>query len=73
MKILVRAKPGAKHAEVREIGIRSFAVAVREPAKEGKANQAIERAIAEHFNVAPSRVRIVSGQTSRGKILEIAD
>ncbi len=78
MKIFVRAKPGAKVPRVEEItGLfktgkdRQFVVAVKEPAKEGKANRAIERALSEYFNVPVSRIRIVSGQTSRDKVIEI--
>jgi len=78
MKISVRAKPGAKTPRVEEVtGLfknaaeRQFVVAVKEPAKEGKANRAIERALAEYFSVPPSQVRIVSGQTSRDKVVEI--
>ncbi len=78
MKIVVRAKPGAKVPRVEEItglfknaGERQFVVAVKEPAKEGKANRAIERALAEHFNVPLSAVRIVSGHISRDKVVEI--
>lgn len=80
MKILVKAKPGAKTASVKELtdlfekdGLRRFAVAVKEPAKEGKANRAIERALAEHFGVAPSRVRIVKGHTAKEKVVEVEE
>lgn len=69
-KIKVKARPGAKKASIRErAGV--LVVAVTERATEGKANRAIERALAAHFNVAPSRVRIVSGHTSRDKVVVI--
>ncbi len=79
MKLFVKARPGAKKAFVKEMtdlfagktGERRFIVAVNERATEGKANRAIERALAEHLGIAPSRVRIVAGQTSREKIVEI--
>ena len=78
MKIFVRAKPGVKKAYVKETtdlfgasGERRFVVAVNERAVEGAANRAIERALAAHFGVAPSRVRIVSGATAKDKIVEI--
>lgn len=79
MKILVKAKPGAKTPRVTETtdlfakdGQRRFTVAVREPATEGRANRAIERALAEHFGVPPSRVAIVKGHASREKVVEVA-
>jgi len=99
IKILVRAKPGAKREEVLEVKretareavsetpglftpspfrraaaaatMRRFTVSVKEPAVGGKANRAIERALAEHFDVAPSRVRIVAGHVARDKVVEV--
>jgi uncharacterized protein (TIGR00251 family) len=81
MKIFIKAKPGAKKAFIKEeeAGLfeknapRRFTVAVTEPAVEGKANRAIEEAIAEYFKIAPTRVRIVAGHTSRKKIIEIVE
>lgn len=48
-----------------------FVVAVKEPPVQGRANAAIVRALAEHFDVALSRVRIISGYTARQKVIEI--
>ncbi len=78
MKIFVKAKPGAQSARVTELtGLfnkdapRRFMVAVKEPASEGRANRAIVRALAEHFGVPPSRVRIVKGHAAREKVVEV--
>ena len=71
MKIFVKAKPGARKEFVEKIDETNFVVAVKEPAKEGRANWAIERALARHFKVSPSQVRIISGQKSRQKLVEI--
>jgi uncharacterized protein YggU (UPF0235/DUF167 family) len=78
MKIFVRAKPGVKKAYIKEMtnlfekkGERHFVVAVNERAVDGKANRAIERSLAEYFDVPASRVRIISGQTGREKIVEV--
>ena len=70
MKISVKAKPSAKGALVREVN-GGLHVAVKEPATEGRANRAIEKAIAKHFGVPPSRVRIIAGHTSRTKVVEV--
>jgi len=70
MKVAVTAKPGAKQPRVEETAPGAFLVAVRERAHEGEANRAIERALAEHWGVPPSRVRIVAGLRSRQKIAE---
>jgi len=78
MKISVRAKPGVKKTYVKEttdlferVGERHFVVAVAERAVDGRANRAIEKALAEYFDVPASRVRIVSGQTAREKTVEV--
>lgn len=71
MRISVRAKPNAKVERVEEVGLREFTVAVKEPPREGRANAAIVRALAEHFGVRVAQVRLVVGFTSRQKIFEI--
>lgn len=71
MRIFVKGKPGAKEERVERISENNFVVAVKEPAKEGRANWAIERALAKHFKVPVSQVRIISGQASRQKVFEI--
>ena len=79
MKIAVRAKPGVKKEYIEEVtGLfgnkdeRRFVVAVRERATEGRANRAIEKAIAEYFKVPSSRVTIIAGHTAKEKIVEVA-
>ena len=70
MKIKVKVKPRSKTAEVmREGG--SFIVKVQEPPREGKANYAVIKLLAEHFGVSQSQVRILSGLRSRNKVIEI--
>jgi uncharacterized protein (TIGR00251 family) len=71
MKIQVKVKPNSKTAEVSQESD-SFIVKVKEPPKEGKANQAVIKLLAEHFNVPQSRVRILSGFRSRNKVIEVA-
>jgi len=46
-------------------------VFVKAEAKEGKANEAVAKALAKHFGVAPSRVRLISGARSKTKLFEI--
>ncbi len=72
MKLSIHAKPSAKEEKIEKISENEYKISVKEPAREGRANWAIERAIARHLGVAISRVRIVSGQTSRQKIIEIS-
>ncbi|MBI4225239.1 MAG: DUF167 domain-containing protein [Candidatus Sungbacteria bacterium] len=71
MRIFVAAKPGAKEERVEKIDETHFTVAVKEPPVQGKANRAIIKALAAYFNVPAWRVSIVSGHTSRQKVIEI--
>ncbi len=74
MKILVFTKPGARHALIKKLedlvpGFdASFSVAVREPAEGGRANRAVEAALAKYFNVSASSIKIVAGRTVRRKV-----
>ena len=72
MKIQVKVKPGSKTEELSREGD-SFIVKVKEPPKEGRANQAVIKLLAEHFGVPQSQVRIISGFKSRNKIIEVAE
>jgi len=72
MKIQVKVKPGSKTEELSREGD-SFIVKVKEPPKEGRANQAVIKLLAEHFSVPQSHVRILSGFRSRNKVIEVAE
>jgi uncharacterized protein (TIGR00251 family) len=71
MKIFVKAKPSSKKETVEAIDESHFVVAVKAPPREGRANIAIAEALAAHFNVTFSRLRLVSGSSSKEKIFEI--
>ena len=71
MKIQVKVKPNSKTEDISREGD-SFIIKVKEPPKEGKANQAIIKLLAEHFGVPQSQVRILSGFRSKNKVIEVA-
>ena len=71
MKISVKAKTGAKVEKVQKIDESHFIVAVKTAPIEGRANIAIAKALALHFGIAPTRVRLISGKTSKMKVFEI--
>jgi uncharacterized protein len=72
MKIFVKAKPLSKEEKVEKIDEINFIVAVKEPPKKGKANKAIIKALASYFKVAPSRLSLVSGFSSKQKVFELS-
>ena len=51
----------------------SLLVYVREPAIDGKANQAVINLLAEHLSVPKSKIQMVAGRTSRLKRFEIIE
>ena len=70
-RLRVRLQPRARRDEV--VGERDGAVLIRvtAPPVDGKANEALCRLIAKKAGVAPSRVTLVRGHTSREKTLEV--
>lgn len=71
MKIRVKVMPNSKTEEV--IKERDgFLVRVKEPAKEGKANKAVVKLMADHFGVSQRQVAISRGFGSRNKIIDIS-
>ena len=71
MRINVKAKPEAREEKVEKVDDQNFVVSVKEPPVNGLATKAICHALAEFFGVHMTRVCIVSGYTSRNKIVEI--
>lgn len=71
MKIFVKVKPNANQQRLDKIDENNFLVWVKEKPREGKANQAVIRILAEHFGVAKSEVILLRGQGSREKVFEV--
>ena len=71
MRINVRAKPSAREEKVEKIDDLNYVVSVKEPPIKGKANEAIRNALAVYFKTGSSCVKIISGYSSRNKIVEI--
>jgi len=65
-------KPNSKFAGVEAVEDH-LVVRVKEPPKEGKANQAMIRAVARYYDVPPSDVRLVAGVAGRHKVVEVPD
>lgn len=71
MKISITAKLKAKQELVKKLDETHYEVFVKVAPIEGKANQAIIKAMAEYLNLPQSKIQIIHGLTSRQKILEI--
>lgn len=82
MKIIVKAKTKAKVTKVERVTqpslgldnkeeLVTYKVSVKEAPVDGRANEAIIKALAEYFDVAPSSISLVTGQTSKQKVFMI--
>jgi uncharacterized protein len=71
MRLRIRVKPGAREEKVSREPDGSLLVSVTARAQEGKANEAVVKAVAKALRVPKSSVRIVSGLSSRTKTLEV--
>jgi len=70
MRVSVLVVPNARKNGVVEEGDH-LKVYVRAPPVKGKANEAVIEVLAEFFGVKKSDIRIISGERSREKVVEI--
>jgi hypothetical protein len=71
--VVVKVKPGSRKGPLVEIGSNDeLTIYVREPAVDGKANDAVARLLAAHLQLPRSRVELVSGATSRLKRFRVS-
>lgn len=72
MKISTRLKPNSRHREEVVVGDDGvLTIYTKVPAIEGRANMAAVKLLAKHFGVAPSKIKLVRGATSKYKVFEI--
>jgi uncharacterized protein (TIGR00251 family) len=71
LRIWVTAKPRSKKQEIKMTAPGEYLVRIQEPAQEGKANKTLVRLLARHFAVPNSAIKILLGETSRKKLIQI--
>jgi len=71
MKIIIKAKPGAKEDKIEKVDEANYTVYVKAPPIDGKANAAIVKMLASHFDVSQSLIEIISGHMARVKVVQI--
>jgi uncharacterized protein YggU (UPF0235/DUF167 family) len=69
-RLAVRVTPGAR-AEALEITDGKLLAKVRAKPEDGKANAALTALVASALGVAPSRIGLLRGATSREKLLQL--
>jgi len=73
MKIFIKIKVRSKNNTIKKIDDNHYLVSVTEVPEKGKANKALVKILAKSFNVPLQAVEIISGLSSRNKIVEIKE
>ena len=71
--LTVYVQPGARRTEIDGVHGGALKVKLAERAIEGRANAALAVFIAQSFDVPPKRVRVLHGEKSRRKVVEILE
>jgi uncharacterized protein len=70
-RLRLRVSPGARRAGIVGRYGEAWKVRVSAPSERGQANDAVVRLLAERLGLPPSGVSLVSGATSRDKVVEL--
>ncbi len=71
MRIQVKVIPNSSQEKIEKLFDGNFKVWVTKSPEKGKANKAVEKVLADYFNVRKSSVEIIAGKTARDKLVEI--
>ena len=71
VRLPVRLTPRASREGITGFEGETLRVRVTVPPVEGRANRALERLLAKHLGLPRGAVRVVTGQTSRSKVVAI--
>lgn len=73
MRLKVKVIPKSARTQIEVISAGELKVKVNSPPDRGKANRELIGLLAEHFGVSQSCIRIIRGEKSRNKVIEIVD
>jgi uncharacterized protein (TIGR00251 family) len=68
----VRAQPGSRRNGAQGFHHGALKVAVTQIAEKGKANRAVLEVVADVLGIKRSQVELVSGETSRDKVIRVS-
>jgi uncharacterized protein (TIGR00251 family) len=71
MRIEVKAIARASREEVQRISERSYRIKVTAPPEKGRANERIIKLLSKELDIKKQHIKIISGQASTRKIIEI--
>jgi uncharacterized protein len=70
-KLSIQVKPQARKQSITKISEQEYQIAVQAAPVAGKANEAVVELLAKYFPVPKSSVKVLRGQSSRKKLVEI--
>ena len=71
MRIELKVIAKAKREEVKKISEHTYRIKVTAPPEKGKANKRVIELLSEELGIKRQHIKIVSGETSNRKIIEI--
>jgi len=71
--IKIKIVPGSSKNKIVGVYNNALKIAITAPPVEGKANKKCITYLAKYFDVAKSKIEIISGQTSKNKLIKIYD
>jgi uncharacterized protein (TIGR00251 family) len=71
MRIYVKIHPKSSQSKILKTAENEYEVWVTAPPIQGKANEMLQRLLADYFNVSKSCVNIIGGKTAKTKIIDI--
>jgi uncharacterized protein len=72
VSLAIEVKVRASRTRILGIKGEALSVALAAAPVDGAANEALRRVLSEHFDVPRARVRIISGETHRRKVVELS-
>jgi len=73
VRIKVKVKPGASENEVKKIDESLYEVRTTTIPEKGKANEKVIELLSDFFDVPKSKIKIIKGQASREKEVEVVE
>jgi len=71
LRVVVHVKPGARQRKLVKLSDSEYLAWVVSPPRRGRANKELIELISEELRIPRSKIRIIRGQSSRTKVLEI--
>jgi uncharacterized protein (TIGR00251 family) len=73
MRFNLKVIPNASLSELNVEENGNLKIKVQAPPEDGKANRAVIQLLAKHFKVPKNRIKIIAGEKSHQKIIEVFD